>query len=77
MKAAVGITFAVSITLLAAGCSSMGSQAKPEASLSHEERCVRMVQDLRLYCRDGLRNGKVARGKECLSRKLELRKVCN
>jgi hypothetical protein len=35
-----------------------------------------MVRDLRVYCRDGLRNGKVAHSKECLSRQLELRKVC-
>ncbi|MFT5448460.1 MAG: hypothetical protein ACI9DC_003645 [Gammaproteobacteria bacterium] len=66
----------VVIAFVGAGCASTGTHAKPEASLSYEERCVRMVRDLRVYCRDGLRNGKVAHSKECLSRQLELRKVC-
>lgn len=77
MRAAVGTCLGGLIAFFGAGCSWIGSHDKPEVSLSHEERCVSMARDLRLYCRDGLRNGKVAQGKECLSRKLELRKVCN
>ena len=75
-SALVGSYLGVVIALVGAGCTSTGTDSKPEASLSYEERCVRMARDLRLYCRDGLRNGKVANSKECLSRQLELRKVC-
>lgn len=74
--ALVGSCLGLVVALVAAGCASTDRDSKPEASLSHEERCVTMVRDLRLYCRDGLRNGKVAKSKECLSRQLELRKVC-
>ena len=75
-RALVGSCLGVVIALVGTGCAWTGTDATPEASLSYEERCVRMVRDLRLYCRDGLRNGKVANSKECLSRQLALRKVC-
>ena len=72
-----GACLGVVLTLVGPGCALMGADSKPEARPSHEERCVTMARDLRLYCRDGLRNGKVVRSKECLSRQLELRKACH
>ena len=43
---------------------------------SHEERCMLLHRELRLYCQDGLRDEKASANLDCLSRRLELRKRC-
>jgi hypothetical protein len=71
-----GICMGLAFSMI--GCASSPSEGAKEAPAvpSHEERCVRLVRDLRLFCKDGLRNGKASRGVDCLSRRLELRKLC-
>jgi hypothetical protein len=57
-------------------CASSSSAQKKDAELTREERCVLLLRELRLYCKDGLRDERASAGLECLSRRLELRKLC-
>ena len=71
----LGICLVVAISGL--GCAQPSSEEGKEVNpLPQEERCVRLLRDLRLFCKDGLRDGKASNGKDCLSRRLELRKLC-
>jgi hypothetical protein len=58
------------------GCASTTPTGDGDAKSVQEQRCERLLRELRLYCKDGLADRAGSRSKDCMSRQLEVGKVC-
>lgn len=75
-RAFLGGAIGLAVACGGVGCASWWSADDDKPQLTHEQRCTSLLRDLRLYCKDGLRDRNASVGAECLSRRLELRKLC-
>lgn len=71
---------ALGLVLLAAigsGCATGEGETGADAAGGREQLCARLLQDLRLYCKqDVVRGDHAATSMDCLSRRLEFEKAC-
>jgi uncharacterized lipoprotein YajG len=72
---------ALVMLLASAGVSGCAGPAEPvdvtnPARSAREEACVRLLRDLRLYCKEGLRDERATSKIDCLSRRLDVERTC-
>ena len=53
-----------------------GVPGEDAGAASGEDLCVGLLRDMRLYCKEGIRDARAATGADCVSRRLEFERLC-